>query len=173
MERIPQSQTIRVPMWAYLSSDHVSPAIGATIVIQISQNGSAFANPDAGPTNATEIGNGAYYVDLDGIDTGTQGPLIVLGTASGVDPVTVPPYNVVDAETAGFDNAAALLKYDMSTVTGEADRSPLNCLRTMRNKWQVILGVITFTKEDDTSTAWQTNVSTTPGANPITGSTPI
>jgi len=88
-ERIPQSATIRVPLYAVLSSDHVTPATGKTIAITISKNGAAFGNPSAGATNATEIANGWYYVDMSTTDTGTVGPLIIRGAVSGVDDSTV------------------------------------------------------------------------------------
>jgi hypothetical protein len=42
-----------------------------------------------GATNATEIANGWYYVDLSTTDTGTAGPLIIRGTSSGVDDVEI------------------------------------------------------------------------------------
>src|ERR1041385_94787 len=102
MERIPQSATIRVALKAYLSTDHVSMATGKTIAVVISKNAAAFGNPSAGATNATEIANGWYYVDLSTTDTGTAGPLIVRGTATGVDDVEI-GYNVVNAHNAGFD----------------------------------------------------------------------
>lgn len=100
-ERIPQSATIRVPLQAYLSSDHVSAATGKTIAITLSKNGAAYGNPSAGATNATEIASGSYYVDLSTTDTGTLGPLFVLGTATGVDSI-VAIYNVVKATNGGF-----------------------------------------------------------------------
>lgn len=100
-ERIPQSATIRIPLQAYLTSDHVSPATGKTIAITISKNGAAYGNPSAGATNATAIGNGSYYVDLSTSDTDTQGPLFILGTSSGVDAI-VAIYNVVSSVTGGF-----------------------------------------------------------------------
>ena len=96
MERIPQSTSLRVTLKAYLSSDHISPATGKTIAIVISKNAAAFGNPNAGATNATEIANGWYYVDLDSTDTGTLGPLLVRGTASGVDDVEPEGFRVVD-----------------------------------------------------------------------------
>ena len=102
MERIPQSATIRVALKAYLSTDHVSMATGKTIAVVISKNAAAFGNPSAGATNATEIANGWYYVDLSTTDTGTTGPLIVRGTATGVDDVEI-GYDVVNAHNAGFD----------------------------------------------------------------------
>lgn len=101
-ERIPQSTTIRVPIQAFLSSDHVSPATGKTIAITISKNGGAYGNPSGGATNAVEIASGSYYVDLTTTDTGTAGPLFILGTASAVDPVNI-LYNVVNAHTGGYD----------------------------------------------------------------------
>ncbi len=108
-ERIPQSVTIRVPLKAYLASDHVSPATGKTIAVVISKNGAAFGNPSGGATNATSIGNGWYYVDLSTTDTGTLGPLIVRGTEGTIDD-TEAVYNVGNPHNAGFDgvpNAAA------------------------------------------------------------------
>jgi hypothetical protein len=101
-ERIPQSVTIRRTLKAYLSSDHVSKATGVTIAITISKNGGAFANPSGGATNATEIANGWYYVDLTTTDTNTLGPLIVRGTSATIDDAEPDPYDVVDANSGGL-----------------------------------------------------------------------
>lgn len=81
------------------------------------------------------------------------------------------PAAVSDIPTAAA-NALALLKFDMSTVTGEALRSPINALRFLRNKWSVLTGVLTVTKENDTTTAWQANVDTDAAALPVIGSDP-
>lgn len=89
MDRITQSVAKRVVLKAFLSSDHISPATGKTIAVVISKNGAAFGNPNAGATNATEIGNGWYYVDLDTTDTGTLGPLVVRGTEGTIDPTEI------------------------------------------------------------------------------------
>lgn len=59
-------------------------ATGLTIPITISKNGGSFANPAAGATNATEIANGWYYVDLQQGDRDTVGPLIVRGAESTI-----------------------------------------------------------------------------------------
>lgn len=93
-ERIPQGQTIRVPLQAYLASDHVSAATGKTIAITISKNGAAYGNPSAGATNATEIASGSYYVDLSTTDTNTLGPVFVKGAVATVDTI-IAIYNVV------------------------------------------------------------------------------
>lgn len=108
-ERIPQSVAKRVPLKAYLDTDHFSAATGKTIAVVISKNGAAFGNPSGGATNATEIANGWYYVDLSTTDTGTTGPLIVRGTNADIDDAEV-IYEVANAHNAGFDgvpNAAA------------------------------------------------------------------
>lgn len=100
-ERIPKSTTSRIAFMAFLSSDHLSVATGKTIAITISKNGAAFGNPNAGATNATEIANGWYYVDLDATDTGTEGPLIIRGTSATIDDVGVLK-RVVKATNGGF-----------------------------------------------------------------------
>jgi hypothetical protein len=82
--RIPISTTWRCVFQAWLTNN-VSPATGKTVAVTISKNGAAFGNPSAGATNATEIANGFYYVDLSTTDTGTAGPLLVRGTASGCE----------------------------------------------------------------------------------------
>ncbi len=100
-ERIPQSTAIRVPLQAYLSADHITPATGKTIAVTVSKNGAAYGNPSGGPTNATPIGNGSYYVDLTTTDTATLGPVFVLGSEGTIDNI-IAIYNVVKATNAGF-----------------------------------------------------------------------
>ena len=86
MRQLPQSASYVVTFKAFLASDHVSPATGKTIAITISKAGGAFANPNAGATNATEIANGWYKVTLDATDTNTVGDLVVRGTEGTIDP---------------------------------------------------------------------------------------
>lgn len=81
------------------------------------------------------------------------------------------PADVSDVPTA-TENADALLNRDMSAVSDTNDRSPLNALRAIRNKWSISGTTQTVTKEDDTTTAWTTTLSTTAGADPVTGSDP-
>jgi len=100
-ERIPQSTTFRVPLQAYLSLDHITPAVGKTIAITISKDGNAYGNPSAGATNAQQIGNGSYYVDLSTDDTDNIGPLFILGTNADIDNVNA-LYQVVNPNNAGF-----------------------------------------------------------------------
>jgi len=65
-----------------------------------------------------------------------------------------------------------MLKRDMSAVSGESSRSPLNAFRVLRNKWSLSGTTFTVTKEDDSTSAWTATVTATPGADPITASDP-
>ena len=76
-----------------------------------------------------------------------------------------------DIPTA-VQNADALLNRDMSAVSDTNSRSPLNALRHIRNKWSVSGTTLTVTKEDDTTTAWTSTLTTNASADPITGSDP-
>lgn len=75
------------------------------------------------------------------------------------------------AADVGTEIADAYLKRDMSLVTGEAARSPLNAFRFMRNKWSIATSTLTVMKEDDTTTAWTATVATTAG-NPVSSVDP-
>lgn len=66
-----------------LSTDHVSPATGKTVTVNISKAGAAFGT--ATNTPATEIANGWYKIALTAADTGTVGDLSFNCTASGSD----------------------------------------------------------------------------------------
>lgn len=68
--------------------------------------------------------------------------------------------------------ADAVLKRDWTLITGEASRSLLNAARFLRNKWSLAAGVLTITKEDDTTTAWDGAATGTPAADPVTGVDP-
>lgn len=95
-------------------------------------------------------------------DTGTDGVVVAAGSKTG--------YTITSAEHTNI--ADATLKRDMSAVTGEAARSPLNALRLLRNKWSVAAGTLTVTKEDDSTSAWTAAVTADAAANPITASDP-
>lgn len=87
------------------------------------------------------------------------------------DNLPAAPAAVSDIPTA-TQNADALLKRDMSAVSGEAARSPLNALRFLRNKWSMSGTTLTVTKEDDATSAWTATVTTDAAAVPIIGNDP-
>lgn len=87
------------------------------------------------------------------------------------DNLPAAPAATGDIPTA-IQNADALLKRDMSAVTGEAARSPLNALRAIRNKTSMAGGMLTVTKEDDATAAWTAAITTDATAEPIIGVDP-
>lgn len=121
-ERIPQSVSFDIAFKAYLSSDHVSPATSKTIVITISKNKAGFVNPSAGATNASEIANGWYYVNMSTTDAGTLGPLIVHGAEGTIDNVDL-VYQVVGAFNAGFTGIPAVIAGGSSGLPLSVDTS--------------------------------------------------
>src|SRR5210317_255914 len=56
--------------------------------------------------------------------------------------------------------ADALLNRDMSAVSDTTARSPLNALRLLRNKYSVSGSTLTVTKEDDSTQAWTSTLTT-------------
>jgi hypothetical protein len=104
---LPQSTTFRAHLKVFLSSDHITEATGKTVAVTISKNGGAFGNPSAGATNATEVANGWYYVDLSGTDTNTLGELIVRGTSASCD-IAERKDRVVNSLNAGFGGVPAV-----------------------------------------------------------------
>lgn len=73
------------------------------------------------------------------------------------------------------ENADELLARDLGSGTGAGtseERTVRSALRFLRNKWAIVAGVLTVRKEDDTTAAWTAAVSSTPGADPVTGNDP-
>lgn len=154
-------------------------------VVATSGNGYASGtNVDLVITTGTVGGTSVVGYVVGSFSIGARSAFARLGTPAGASTAAdiaainakttnlpAAPSAVSDIPTA-TQNADALLKRDMSSVTGEAARSPLNALRFLRNKWGVAAGTLTVTKEDDTTSAWTATVSTDAAAVPIIGSDP-
>jgi hypothetical protein len=79
--------------------------------------------------------------------------------------------------TSGERNsvADAILDRDMSTGADSGSptvRTVRQALRVLRNKISVAAGTMTVAKEDDSTTSWTAAVTTTVGADPVTGIDP-
>ncbi len=113
--------TERINLKLYLSGTGTD-ATGKTVAVTISKNGAAFGNPSAGATNATEIGNGWYYFAPSATDTGTNGPLVVRGTATACDNSEA-LHAVVPAPAGrltGFTFTGSFVKADLVAIEGDA-----------------------------------------------------
>jgi len=120
------------------------------------------------------------FNDLSSADVEAAADAAIL--AAGVDPTVMGRLDIaVSTRLASASyttpptaaaNAEALLKYDMSAITGEASRSPLNALRILRNRMSTESGDLVVYKEDDTTEAWTAALTTSSTAIPITGTDP-
>lgn len=155
-----------------VSGDY-TPAAGD---VKISKDGGAAANVTNLPTAIT-MGNGAMWtISLTSTEMAAKTIAITVidATTKAVEDqmILIETWGEGQGEIDTQGWADALLKRDFASVTGEAARSALNALRFLRNKWSIASTTLTVTKEDDTATAWTSTVTTTGGANPVTGNDP-
>lgn len=80
---IQQSTTYTFTFLMVLTSDHLSPATGKTVTVNLSKAGATFA---AAAGTVTEIGNGWYKCAFTTADTGTLGDISINATATACDP---------------------------------------------------------------------------------------
>jgi len=108
--------------------------------------------------------DGIVYAIL--VDTTTDIPaqIAALNNLSSAD--------VTAAVPTATQNADALLNRDMAAVSDTNARSPLNALRFLRNKFSSAAGVLTVTKENDSTTAWTATLTSDAAAEPIVGIDP-
>lgn len=170
------------------STDAVTPETALGLVqadVRLSKNGGAYAQKNDATAPAHQE-NGHYSVVLNATDTNTLGFLRVAVYKAGALPVwadfDVIPAQVWNSLVDGSDQLDvslpsadqillidALLKRDLTAVTGEAARSPLNALRKLMNKWSITGATLTIFKEDDTTSAYTQAITTSAGADPIVG----
>jgi 2-phospho-L-lactate guanylyltransferase (CobY/MobA/RfbA family) len=133
--------------------------------------------------NAT-ISSRASQVSVDDVPTNAE-LTTALGTADDAvlaqvalvkaqtDLIPAAPAAVGDVPTA-LQNADALLARDLGSGTGAGtldERTVRSALRFSRNKFAIAGGVLTVKKEDDTTTAWTSAITTTAG-DPVSASDP-
>lgn len=117
--------------------------------------------------NLRVVTTDAFYV------AGNYDVVVTAGSVDGISVVgeVVFSFSLEARHPAPNDNADGLLKRDMSAVSGEAARSPLNAFRFSRNRVTIVGTSITVYKEDDVTVAYTGVVTSAPG-NPITGIDP-
>ena len=119
--------------------------------------------------NLTHIGNAAVSTSTAQLGVNLVN---IAGSAVDTNSAQVGVQTVTVAAAAQTSIADAILKRDWSAVSGESARSVLNALRFLRNKWAISGATLTVKKEDDSTTAWTSTVTTAAGADPVTGNTP-
>lgn len=169
---IPNAASNAAAVWDEATAGHVGAGSFGKAVVDIKAKTD---NLPADPADASDVAALIAAVQADTNDIQTRLPAALVSGRMDVS-VGAMADDVVTAAAlaadAGTEIADALLKRDLSAVTGEAARSPLNALRFLRNKWTVALGVLTVFKEDDATTAWTGATTTDAAADPIVGNDP-
>lgn len=137
-----------------------------TVTVYITKDGGAQATI-AG--SVTHEGNGQWSFNL----TNTEMNADIVGlvvTHANIAPVGV-TIKTVDLNVI----ADAILARDLGSGSGTGtlnERTVRSALRILRNRYDVAGTALTVYKEDDSTTAWTSTLSTNPGAEPVTGSNP-
>jgi hypothetical protein len=174
----PQSTSHIVTLPMYLASDHITEAGSAlSPTVTISKNGAAYANPSAGASTATSVGNNVYKFTLTTTDTDTLGDLWVRFTEATCDPIQR-MLVIVKATNGGLtalpDTAVTTNASLLTSGTG-ADQAQVSAGVVSSNASQIggvsATGVLVSTGVG--STAFLANAPTgggggSTGANPVT-----
>lgn len=93
--------------------------------------------------------------------------------AAGDTSTFLPASHAINQLADEDEVAEKMLIYDWTAITGTvADRSTLNALRLLRNKWSISGTTLTVTEENDADPAWTAALTATSGADSITGVDP-
>lgn len=168
------SGTAVVQIGPVMDDDGVTPYTSTLVAtdVKISKNGGTYASKNES-TAPSHDADGWFRVTLDSTDLGTLGNVKVRIVKTGCLQAWV-HIHVVEYEptTAQTDFADAHLNRDMSAVTVTNARSPINALRFLRNKWAISAGTLTVYKEDDSTSAWTSALTTNASADPVVTSDP-
>lgn len=120
----------------------------------------------SGSGTVTHEGNGCWsYQPTQGETNYDEVAYTFVNSSAVSATVNVFPTVLSDIMIAG-------LKADLSGITGESRRSVLNAIRKLLNKWSISAGTLTVYKEDDSTSAYTSSLTTTGGANPVTSEDP-
>ena len=112
------------------------------------------------------------YIVVMNDDNGHQGTWESCNITTTGDEVFTAYDKIMLISDSLTDMADAILTRDWTAVTGEAERSALNALRFLRNKWTVSGGTLSVKEEDDSTEAWNVVVSVNSTGVPIDGIDP-
>ena len=173
----PSAATIAGAVWDEAISGHLTAGTTGAKLNAAASAGDPWSTALPGAYSAGSAGFlvGTYLDAAISTRLATSGytaPLSAAGTRTALGLASANLDTQLDALPTATENADALLNRDMSAVSDTNSRSPLNALRHIRNKWSVSGTTLTVTKEDDTTSAWTSTLSTNASADPITGSDP-
>lgn len=181
MRELRQSTAITEKIGPFVDdADGYTPEVALVITqaeVRLTKNGGNYAQKnDAGAAAHDE--DGWYDCDLNAADTGTLGHLRLAVYEAGALPVwhdfMVITQDYWDAKYANglSDIADEVLNRDLGTAPDTNPRTLLQAARFLRNKWDIIAGVLSVREENDVAVAWTANVTQAAG-NPVTGIDPV
>jgi hypothetical protein len=145
-------------------TDDIQTKIGTPAGVSVSADIAAVK----AETASIQTDTNSIETKIDTVDTNVD--TLVTNVAAILDDTGTTGVVLTAAERTAI--AEAHLKIDMGTITGEAARSPLNALRTLRNKQTIVGTALTVYEEDDTTIAYTATLTTDAAALPITASDP-
>jgi hypothetical protein len=122
--------------------------------------------------DATAADNLELACDNYSVTRGLTGTALPAAAADAAGGLPISDAGGLDLDGLVAATVLAILKTDWTGITGEADRSVLNALRFLRNKWSITGTTLTVRKEDDSTSAWTSALTTDAAAAPITASDP-
>jgi hypothetical protein len=105
------------------------------------------------------------------VNVSTITPNAITAAAINADALTAAKV----ADDVGEQFADQLLNRNLATGTDSGSatvRTVRQALRFLRNKWSISGTTLTVTKEDDTTSSWTSELTTSGAADPVTGSDP-
>lgn len=173
----PSAATIAGAVWDEAISGHLTAGTTGAKLNAAASAGDPWSTALPGAYSAGSAGFlvGTYLDAAISTRLATSGytaPLSAAGTRTALGLASANLDTQLDALPTATENADALLDRDMGVGADTNSRSPRNAFRHIRNKWSVSGTTLTVTKEDDSTTAWTSTLSTNASADPITGSDP-
>jgi hypothetical protein len=162
---IPDATSVYVVAGSSASNVHaIADSSAAALNILADYDGTGYDK-----ANST-IGTTTTNTDMRGTDSAATAAALATAQAdldiiTGADGVTIAAADLTEI-------ADAILNRDMSAVSDTNARTLLNAARLLRNKYSVSGSTLTVTKEDDTTSAWTSALTTDATADPVTGSDP-
>ena len=137
---------------------------------QLNGNGSGHGLTSVGGATGHGIygqGGTASGDGIVGFAVGSGSGLVLVGVGAPSLIATQGISGPLDASTYNAMADAALVRDWTSIVSSVNSRSTLNALRFIRNKWSISGSLLTVTKEDDSTSAWNATLVTDGTALPV------
>lgn len=152
-----QSTAVDIAIGPFVDNiDGFTPETGLTLAqadIRLKKNSGSWAQKNQAST-ATHEENGWYETSLDSTDTNTLGILVVAVNKTGALPAWK-EYMVVPANV--YDSLVSAIEWlDVCA---------------MKPDWSISGSVLTVKEQNDSDTQFTKTLTTTPGAEPVTGAT--